>query len=84
MDKIQQNYLMSEPVVAQNDTVTIDPLDGFFREQFKVNINDDPKKWWQVFDRTSSEEVPADNWSFDAEKGHCYNKKREEMAQIHG
>lgn len=69
MDKLQQNYLMSNPVVAQSDIVTIDPLNGFFREQFKINTNDDPKKWWQVFDRTTSREVPADRWSFDAQKG---------------
>lgn len=69
MDKIQQNYLMSEPVIAQSDSVTIDPLDGFFREQFKINTYDDPKQWWQVFDRTTAEEVPADMWSVDAEKG---------------
>ncbi|MBN1998532.1 1,3-beta-galactosyl-N-acetylhexosamine phosphorylase [candidate division KSB1 bacterium] len=68
MDKLQQNYLMSSPVIAEGDTVTIDPLSGFFREQFKVNANDDPNKWWQVFDRTTSEEVPAALWSYDAKK----------------
>lgn len=68
-DKIQQNYLMSEPVLAEGDTVTIDPLRGFFREQFQVNTHDDPKRWWQVFDRTTGEEVPAGQWSFDAAAG---------------
>ncbi len=69
MDKLQQNYLMSDPVTAQSDTVIIDPLSGYFREQFAINTNDDPEKWWQVFDRTTAEEVPAKHWSFDAEKG---------------
>jgi beta-D-galactosyl-(1->4)-L-rhamnose phosphorylase len=68
-DKIQQNYLMSQPVVAKGDSVTIDLLDGFFREQFSVNAHDDPKQWWQVFDRTTGEEVPAQAWRFDAGKG---------------
>jgi beta-D-galactosyl-(1->4)-L-rhamnose phosphorylase len=68
-DKLQQNYLMSFPVVAQRDSVEIDLLNGYFREQFEVNANDDPKRWWQVFDRTMGEEVPKDQWTFDPSKG---------------
>lgn len=68
-DKLQQNYLMSDPVVAESETVQIDLLKGFFREQMKVNFKDDPKKWWQVFDRTSGKEVEKNDWDFDAEKG---------------
>ncbi|OHB55226.1 MAG: 1,3-beta-galactosyl-N-acetylhexosamine phosphorylase [Planctomycetes bacterium RBG_13_44_8b] len=68
-DKLQQNYLMSYPVVAEGDTVTINLLDGYFREQFRVNTNDDPKAWWQVFDRTNGQEIPTSQWSFDAKKG---------------
>jgi len=69
MDKLQQNYLMSHPVFAEGDTVCIDPLSGYFREQFSVNTHDDPHTWWQVFDRTSGEEVSADRWDFDANTG---------------
>jgi len=68
-DKLQQNYLMSDPVVAEEDHVRIDLLSGFFREQLEVNTNDDPKTWWQVFDRTTGEEVPKDQWTFDASRG---------------
>ena len=68
-DKLQQNYLMSDPVTAKSDTVTIDPLAGFFTEQYRINDNDDPKKWWQVYDRTTSQLIPADNWSYDAQQG---------------
>jgi beta-D-galactosyl-(1->4)-L-rhamnose phosphorylase len=67
--KLQQNYLMSYPVIADSDTVNIDLLSGYFREQFRVNTSDDPKEWWQVFDRTTGEEVSADLWDFDAELG---------------
>jgi beta-D-galactosyl-(1->4)-L-rhamnose phosphorylase len=69
MDKLQQNYLMSYPVIAESDNVKIDLLNGFFREQFKVNTNDDPRKWWQVFDRTTGKEIPAGQWNFDPNKG---------------
>ena len=68
-DKLQQNFLMSDPVVAKDSTVTIDLLKGYFREQFEINCNDDPKKWWQVFDRTTGEEVSKDNWEFNSETG---------------
>ena len=68
-DKLQQNYLMSDPVVADKDCIEIDLLKGFFREQFEVNANDDPKTWWQVFDRTTAEEVIKDQWTFDSDSG---------------
>lgn len=68
-DKLQQNFLMSVPVLAEKGTITIELLKGFFKEQFVVNFNDDPKKWWQVFDRTTNEEVPRSKWDFNAKKG---------------
>lgn len=68
-DKLQQNYLMSFPVIAESERINIDLLNGFFREQFKVNANDDPKTWWQVFDRTTGVEVSKEQWSFDAATG---------------
>ena len=68
-DMLQQNFLMSFPVVAARATVTIALLKGFFREQFVVNFRDDPKRWWQVFDRTTGQEVPKRRWSANARKG---------------
>ncbi|WP_250645173.1 1,3-beta-galactosyl-N-acetylhexosamine phosphorylase N-terminal domain-containing protein [Ereboglobus luteus] len=43
---------MSRPVVAAKPSVTISLLDGYYTEQFVVNVKDSPKQWWQVFDRT--------------------------------
>jgi beta-D-galactosyl-(1->4)-L-rhamnose phosphorylase len=68
-DKLQQAYVMSYPVLAEGDTVRIDLLKGYFREQLRVNTTDDPKTWWQVFDRTSGEEIPAAQWDLDADTG---------------
>jgi beta-D-galactosyl-(1->4)-L-rhamnose phosphorylase len=68
-DKLQQNYLMSFPVVAAGRTVTIELLKGYFREQFVVNFQDDPKRWWQVFDRTTGKEVPKRQWACAAKRG---------------
>ena len=68
-DKLQQCYIMSFPVIAESDVVQIDLLKGFSKEQLKVNSNDEPKEWWQVFDRTEGEEVYESNWSFNKETG---------------
>ncbi|HKM16855.1 MAG TPA: 1,3-beta-galactosyl-N-acetylhexosamine phosphorylase [Limnochordia bacterium] len=68
-DKLQQCYLMSQPVVAEGDSVAINLLDSYYKEQFKVNFTDDPKEFWQVFDRTSNTEVPLSDWAYDANAG---------------
>ena len=68
-DRLQQNFLMSFPVVAGRPTVTVELLRGFFREQFAVNFDDDPQRWWQVFDRTTGTEVPRRRWSASARQG---------------
>ncbi|PTY06660.1 1,3-beta-galactosyl-N-acetylhexosamine phosphorylase [Opitutaceae bacterium EW11] len=67
--KLQQNFLMSFPVVAEQASTTVVLLNGFFKEQFVVNFDDDPKRWWQVFDRTTGAEVSKKNWDFNAKKG---------------
>jgi beta-D-galactosyl-(1->4)-L-rhamnose phosphorylase len=69
LGKIQQSFLMSFPIVAERGAVTVDLLKGYFREQFVVNFIDDPKKWWQVIDRTTGAELPKRRWSFSAKKG---------------
>ena len=68
-DQLQQNFLMSFPVVAAKGSVVIELLRGFYREQFTVNFRDAPKQWWQVFDRTTGGEVAKRSWSVDAKKG---------------
>jgi beta-D-galactosyl-(1->4)-L-rhamnose phosphorylase len=69
LNKLQQNFLMSFPVFAEKSSVTVELLKGFFREQFVVNFEDNPKAWWQVFDRTTGEEVSKRAWDFNAKKG---------------
>lgn len=68
-DKLQQNYLMSRHVVAERSRVVIEPLDGYFREQFTLNLKDSPKRWWQVFDRTTGREVPGKHWDVNEKRG---------------
>lgn len=66
MDKLQRNFLMSAPVLAETKEIVISPLDGYFREQFIIAPWDDPKEFWQVFDRTEGNEHA--DWSYDGEK----------------
>ena len=69
LNKLQQNFLMSYPVVAEKSTTTITLLAGYFTEQFVVNFEDEPTTWWQVFDRTTGQEVPKKNWAVNAKRG---------------
>ena len=54
----QQIYLLSEPYVAQGDTVEIDLMKKFFSEQFAPNTDCDIHRYWQVIDRTTGEVMP--------------------------
>ena len=54
---------MTNPVVAECDSVKIDLMKDFFNEQFKINESDESKAYWQVFDRTTNEEVK--DWTYE-------------------
>lgn len=64
-EEIQQEYLISDRVTAKTSKLRIKLMKGFHTEQLKVNTIDDPKRWWEVIDRTTGEVVPVDKWSFD-------------------
>lgn len=68
MDECQQMLLMSKHNVATENTVTIDFLDGYYREQIVADYVHDPKKWWEVIDRTTGEVVPVSCWEVDQDK----------------
>ena len=66
-EHIPQKFLMSAPVTAASSEVTIDPMSAYFRQKYEINKKADPKKWWEVIDRTSGEVVDPANWEFDTE-----------------
>ncbi len=68
-EEIQQEYLISDRVTAKDSTLRIKLMKGFHTEQLKVNTIDDPKRWWEVIDRTTGEIVPADKWEYDEATG---------------
>lgn len=61
-DKLQQSFLMTQPVVAKNNELKIEIMKDFFDEQFRINDSDESKVFWQVFDRTTGEEVKT--WEY--------------------
>ena len=61
----QQKYLMSFPVTCSNDKdLKIEIQKGYSQEQFKIDTEHDPQKYWQVIDRTTGEVVGADRWKY--------------------
>ena len=68
-EEIQQEYLISDRVTARDTTLRIKLMKGFHTEQLKVNTIDDPKRWWEVIDRTTGEIVPTDKWEYDEATG---------------
>ena len=74
LDKLQQTFLCTNPVVAvkEEDSVcrlTISLLKDFFEEQFRVNDSEAGRKYWQVYDRTTNTLLPEKNWSYGRESG---------------
>lgn len=68
-EEIQQEYLISDRVTARGDSLRIELMKGFHTEQLKVNTIDDPKRWWEVIDRTTGEVVAVDKWEYDEAAG---------------
>ena len=68
-EEIQQEYLISDRVTARAECLRIELMKGFHTEQLKVNTIDDPKRWWEVVDRTTGEVVPPERWEYDEKTG---------------
>ena len=68
-EEVQQEYLISDRITARGETLRIELMHGFHTEQLKVNTIDDPKRWWEVIDRTTGEVVPVTDWEYDEASG---------------
>ena len=69
LDKLQQCFLITNPKVAVQDYISIYLMEDFFDEQFRVNDSKEALKYWQVYDRTTGEEVPREQWNYERESG---------------
>lgn len=63
-DMLQQCLLMSRPVMSPGGPVDIRLMDGYSKDQFRIN-DGDGMCFWQVFDRTAGVEVPRGQWWHD-------------------
>ncbi|MBR3274085.1 MAG: 1,3-beta-galactosyl-N-acetylhexosamine phosphorylase [Clostridia bacterium] len=63
-DAQQQTFLISDAVLAEGEQVTIDPLAGYFDEQFQLNDSAEAIAYGQVWDRTAGEPVPRERWRY--------------------
>lgn len=61
--RMQNIALISERATAFSEHLEIDLLKSLFDQQIKVNTTD-YKKYWQVFDRTTGEELPVSDWEY--------------------
>ena len=68
-EELIQKFLMSERIVASSETVEIDLMAGYFSKKYKVDTVHDPKIYWEVINRTTSEIVPVSDWSYDEKNG---------------
>ncbi|MBD5456550.1 MAG: 1,3-beta-galactosyl-N-acetylhexosamine phosphorylase [Lachnospiraceae bacterium] len=68
-EEVQQEYLISDRVTAKGSSLRIELMKGFHTEQLKVNTIDDPKRWWEVMDRTTGDVVSAEKWEYEESTG---------------
>ncbi len=69
MDELPRKFLMSNRITASSTTVEIPLMERYFDRKYKVDIESDPKKYWEVIDRSSGEVIDIANWEFIAETG---------------
>ncbi|NBJ68272.1 MULTISPECIES: 1,3-beta-galactosyl-N-acetylhexosamine phosphorylase [Clostridia] len=67
-EEMQQLYLMSPFYTATESTLEIPFLKGYFEEQIKPDYIHDPKRWWEVIDRSTGKVVSPEHWQVNEEK----------------
>lgn len=65
LEECQQIYLMSAHTLATKHTLSVAFNQAYFDQQVKPDYDHDPKRWWEVIDRTSNAVVPVDYWQVD-------------------
>ncbi|GGJ98159.1 1,3-beta-galactosyl-N-acetylhexosamine phosphorylase [Lentibacillus kapialis] len=64
-EEMQQLYLMSTYHTAVDTELEVDFLQGYFTEQIEPDYRHDPKKWWEVIDRTTGKIIESSNWELN-------------------
>ncbi|MGA3288597.1 MAG: 1,3-beta-galactosyl-N-acetylhexosamine phosphorylase [Bacteroidota bacterium] len=61
----QQKFLMSFPVTCNTDgELRIKIQKGYSQEQFRIDTEHDPEKYWEVIDRTANKVVDVRDWRY--------------------
>lgn len=68
-DEWQHMYLLSAFVTADCETAVIRLMDGYFDKQVEPDFDADPKKYWEVTDRTTGRLLTADEWEYSRGSG---------------
>ena len=61
-------YLSSENHTAYSDELEINILEEYYDQQIKADYDNDPKKWWEVVDRTTGEPIDVEDWEVDKDR----------------
>jgi 1,3-beta-galactosyl-N-acetylhexosamine phosphorylase len=69
MDQLPQKFLMSDPVTATGRTLVIDPMSGFYREKYVIDLKHPAKRYWEVINRSTGELVAVSKWKLDPKTG---------------
>lgn len=59
---------MSKRHTAAGTRLRIDFMDGYFNQQVVPDLDHDPKKWWEVMDRTAGQALPPEEWDLSMEE----------------
>ena len=61
---------MSHHNLAVSETLSVDFMDGYFQEQIKPDYDHDPKRWWEVINRTTRKwfRCPSGVWIWNTIK----------------
>lgn len=68
-NQLQQTFLVTEPRTAKESPLMIHLMEDFFKEQFQINESRDSIAYWQVYDRTTNQELSSSLWTYDKETG---------------
>jgi 1,3-beta-galactosyl-N-acetylhexosamine phosphorylase len=68
-EELIQKFLMSEKIVALSETVEIDLMAEYFSRKYKVDTVHNPKVYWEVINRTTSDIVPVSDWDYNEKTG---------------
>jgi 1,3-beta-galactosyl-N-acetylhexosamine phosphorylase len=64
---MHRKYLLSFPITAFEDNIIVYPLKGYSADKYELDTFNSPKKYWEVYNRTTGDLVCTDNWYFNLE-----------------